>query len=92
MTTLLACVIVCLIGSAVLGTNGIAQLMQLRAASNALANDTMATMARIAALDEARELLSSNDRHLEAIARRELGLVYRDEVVYRFRRMGDPAP
>ncbi len=37
------------------------------------------------------EALKSNPRYLEAIARKELGMVRQDELVYQFRSQGKPA-
>jgi cell division protein FtsB len=84
-TALLAATIVWLAASTTLGPNGLHQLRDLRQARTELAAAAIETGNRIAALQETRERLRADDAYLERVARDELGLVYPDEVVYRFR-------
>lgn len=88
LTTGLAVVVVWLAASSLAGSNGLTQLLELRRARDALALEVIETGNRIAALERTRNRLRHDPGYLEEVARTELGLVYRDEVVYRFRDPG----
>ena len=90
MTALLAAAIAWLAASTTFGSNGLTQLAELERAREALTVEVVDTGNRIAELEGARARLASDDGYLEQVAREELGLVYPDEVVYRFRTA--PAP
>ena len=92
MTALLAAIITWLAASTTLGSNGLTQLAELRRARAALTAEVVDTGNRIAELEQARTRLASDAAYLEQVAREELGLVYPDEVVYRFRQAPAPAP
>ena len=85
LTALFAAIIAWLGASATFGSNGLTQLADLRASREALALEVIDIGNQIAELEETRTRLASDDAYLEHLARRELGLVYPDEVVYRFR-------
>lgn len=72
-------------GSAVVGGDGVARLVQLRSQRQALGEAAVARMAENSQLHDAIARLKADRGHLEDMARRELGLVRPDEIVYRFR-------
>jgi cell division protein FtsB len=88
VTALLAALIVWLGASATVGSNGLTQLAELERARQALADEVIDTGNAIAELQATGTRLASDDAYLEQVARDELGLVYPDEVVYRFRPAG----
>lgn len=89
-TAACAAIVAWLTASITVGGNGLTQLLELRQARETLANEIIDTGNRIAELEALRGRLASDDAYLEELARTKLGLVYPDEVVYRFRR--DPVP
>lgn len=91
VTALFAAIIAWLAASTTVGSNGLTQLVELRQAREALAIQVIDTGNRIAELERSRVRLESDDAHLERLAREELGLVYPDEVVYRFRAPATPS-
>jgi len=58
----------------------------LRAERQRLGEQAVALLQQNAGLREQIQQLKTDDRFLEALARRELGMTRPDEVVYRFRR------
>lgn len=93
MTALLAAIIVWLLASITAGSNGLTQLNALERARETLGTEIVGINDRIAAVERTRTQLATDDSYLERLAREELGLVYPDEVVYRFRTgAGEPAP
>ena len=78
--------------SVLFGRNGVAQLLTLRAERQRLGQQAVALLEGNAALRDQIKRLKADDRFLESFARRELGLVRPDEIVYRFRRPAPPAP
>lgn len=90
MTVLLLLVIVAVAYSALLGPDGARHLAALGAERQRLGEQAVALMAVNAALRDQIERLETDDRFLEAFARRELGLVRPGEVVYRFHRPPRP--
>jgi cell division protein FtsB len=72
--------------SSLLGDDGVAHLMRLRAERRALGETAVALMQRNQALRREIERLREDDLYLESLARRQLGLVRPNEFVYRFRR------
>jgi len=72
--------------SALFGEHGIAHLVRLRAERRALGEATFALLRRNTRLRTDITRLRTDDRYLEALARRQLGLVRPNETVYRFRR------
>jgi cell division protein FtsB len=91
LTTVLAVMIVWLLASATLGTNGLAHLGRLSEEREDLTATTLALIAKNRELEDAIGKLREDDRHLEHVARHELGLVAPDEMVYRFHRAPRPA-
>lgn len=85
VTAVLAAVIAWLAASITFGSNGLTKLAELRRAREALAAEVVETGDRIAEIDRTRARLASDDAYLEELARTELGMVFPDEVVYRFR-------
>jgi len=74
------------LGSMLLAPGGIPSLLALRAERQRLGEQAVALLQQNAALREQIQQLKTDDRFLEALARRELGMTRPDEVVYRFRR------
>ena len=72
--------------SVLLGEHGVAHLLRLRAERRALGQTAFALMERNARLRDDIQRLHADDLYLEALARRQLGLVRPNEFVYRFRR------
>jgi cell division protein FtsB len=77
--------------SAALGHDGVAHLLTLRGERQRLGEEAVALLEQNTALREQVKRLKTDDRFLEALARRDLGLVRPGEVVYRFRRPAKPA-
>ena len=75
-----------ILGSMLLAPGGIPNLLALRAERQRLGEQAVALLQQNAALREQIQQLKTDDRFLEAIARRELGMTRPVEVVYRFRR------
>jgi len=75
--------------SAVVGEHGVAHLVRLRAERRALGQVAFTLMQRNQRLRREIERLRNDDLYLEELARRQLGLVRPNELVYRFRRDGD---
>ena len=84
MTLVVAIVLV--LGSLILAKDGIPSLLALRGERQRLGEQAVALLQQNAALREQIQQLRTDDRFLEGLARRELGFVASDEVVYRFRR------
>lgn len=76
--------------SLVSAPDGIPNLLALRRERQRLGEQAVALLRTNAALRDQIRRLRSDDHFLETLARRELGLVRSNEVVYRFRR--PPAP
>lgn len=85
LTVALATLIVAIAGSVLFGSAGMAQLLALRAERQSLGEMAVAKLQENDRLREALQRLEHDARHLEAIARGDLGLVRPNEVVYRFR-------
>ena len=90
VTAVLLCAIATVLGSIVLGHDGLTNLLALRAERQHLGEHAVAVIEQNTALREEVKRLTTDDRFLEALARRELGLVRSDEVVYRFHRPPKP--
>jgi cell division protein FtsB len=71
-------------GSALLGDDGIARLVRLRAERQELGESAVRWLQANAALRAQIVRLRSDPKHLEALGRKRLGLVRPDEVIYRF--------
>jgi cell division protein FtsB len=82
----LACAIVAVAASALLGEHGVTHLLRLRAERRQLGRQTFALIRNNADLRRQIERLRTDDLYLEELARRSQGLVRPDETVYRFRR------
>jgi len=72
--------------SALFGEHGITHLLRLRTERGTLGATAFDLMQRNTQLRADIARLRSDDHYLEALARRQLGLVRPDETVYRFRR------
>ena len=81
----LVLLIVGVAASLLLGEHGIAHLMRLRAERRALGDATFALLEQNERLRAEMTRLRGDDLYLEDLARRRLGLVRRNELVYRFR-------
>ena len=90
LTTILAVSIVWLLASATLGANGLAHLARLSAERDDLGATTLSLITKHRELEDTIRQLREDDRHLERVARQELGLVAPDEMVYRFHRAPRP--
>ena len=86
MTIVLIAAIALVLGSLLLMPDGVPSLLALRRERQRLGEQAVALLEQNDALREQIHRLRTDDRFLEEIARRELGLVRGDEVVYRFRR------
>ena len=71
--------------SALFGEHGIPHLLALRAERQSLGQTAFALFQENARLREQITRLKTDDLYVEALARRQLGLVRPNEVVYRFR-------
>ena len=77
--------------SLLFGEHGIRHLLALRAERHALGQSAFALFQENARLRAQIVRLKNDDLYLEGLARRQLGLVRPNEVVYRFRAArGDP--
>ncbi len=85
LTILLVASIVAAAALAMFGTDGLGRLLQLQAQQRELTARVVARMEENRRLQEAIEHLKHDPAHLETVARRELGLVRPDEIVYRER-------
>lgn len=93
LTLVLVGAIVLVSGSLVLAPDGLPSLVALRRERQRLGEQAVALLEQNQALRDQIHRLRSDDRFLEALARRELGFVGPDEMVYRFRRSPkDPTP
>jgi len=72
--------------STFLGEHGVAHLLRLRAERRDLGRTAFELIQENERLHEEIRRLREDDRYLEALARRELGLVKPNELVYRRRR------
>ncbi len=71
-------------GSAILGADGVTRLLHLRAERQELGQAAVERLQANAALRAEIARLRSDPKYLEALARKRLGLVKSDEMVYRF--------
>ncbi len=86
VTIVLILAIALVLGSLLLMPDGVPSLLALRRERQRLGEEAVALLQQNDALREQIHQLRTDDRFLEELARRELGLVRPDEVVYRFRR------
>lgn len=70
--------------SAILGSDGVTRLLHLRAERQELGEAAVRRLQENAALRAEIARLRTDPEHLEALARRRLGLLKPDEMVYRF--------
>lgn len=80
----LAAMIAAVAGSALFGDDGLTRLLELRALRQELGEAAMASLRQNDLLRQEIRALRDDPRVLEARARRQLGLVRPNEVVYRF--------
>ena len=92
LTIVLLAAIVLVSSSLVLAPDGVPSLLALRAERQRLGEQAVALIQQNTALRDQITRLKTDDRFLEAIARRELGFVRSDELVYRVRRPAKTAP
>lgn len=85
MTAVLIISIAAVAALAVFGRDGASRLLQLQAQRRALDAEVVARLTENRRLQEAIDRLKHEPAHLEAVVRRELGLVRPDEIVYRDR-------
>jgi cell division protein FtsB len=83
---LMVLAIVAVATSVVFGAHGVTHLMRLRTERRELGETAFALLERARQLRGDITRLRTDDRALEALARRQLGLVRPDETVYRLRR------
>jgi len=86
LTLGLIAAILIVLGSLVLARDGVPNLLALRHERQRLGEQAVAVLQENATLRDEIARLRDDDRYLERLARRELGLVGPGEVVYRFRR------
>ncbi len=82
-------IVLLLLGVAFFGDRGIVQVIKLSREKTALEEEIRLLEEANQALRNDIEALRSDYRYLEAIARKELGMVKEDELVYQFRTHGD---
>jgi cell division protein FtsB len=85
LTAALVLAIIAVAISSLIGEDGVAHLLRLRAERRGLGNTAFALLERNESLHREIERLRTDDLYLEGLARRELGLVRPNEFVYRFR-------
>jgi cell division protein FtsB len=85
----LALAIVVVAGSTLFGDQGLAHLLRLRAERRDLGRAAFALLVENSRLHAEIDRLRTDDRHLEALARQEFGLVRPGEIVYRLKRDTD---
>jgi cell division protein FtsB len=90
LTLGLVAAIFVVLGSLVFAPDGIPSLVALKRERQRLGEQAVALLEQNTVLREQIERLRSDDRFLEGLARRELGFVRTDELVYRFRRPPKP--
>jgi cell division protein FtsB len=91
LSAALTIAIVAVAWSVLFGADGISRLLDLQAKRQELGSATVLRMQENAGLREQIAKMREDSRHLEALARRQLGLVRADEIVYRFgSRAGTP--
>jgi len=88
VTAVLAAIITWLAASITFGSNGLTQLADLQHSREELTAEVVETGNRIAEVQRLRGRLGKDPQYLETIARTELGMIYPDEVLYRFRTPG----
>ncbi len=78
---------ICLVlGSLLFGRNGVPNLLGLRHERQRLGEQAVAILQENSTLRDQIARVRTDDRFLERMARRDLGLVGAGEIVYRFRR------
>ncbi len=85
VTVALAVTIASVVVSLLFGEHGIPHLLALRTERRAIGEATFGLFQQNARLREQAGRLKTDDLYLEALARRQLGMVRPNEVVYRFR-------
>jgi len=73
-----------LLGVAIFGENGVLRAMKAKAQNEVLAEDIRRLEEENTALRREIEALHSDRKYLEGIARKDLGMVKDDELVYQF--------
>ncbi len=76
--------LLCLLGVAVFGDKGVLRALQARSQRDALLEDIRRLEAENTTLRHEIESLRSDRRYIEGIARKDLGMVKDDELVYQF--------
>jgi cell division protein FtsB len=92
LTLGLVAAIVLMLGSLLFAPDGVPRLFALRRERQQLGEQAVALLQQNTSLREQIERLRTDDRFLEGLARRELGFVRPNELVYRFHRPAKPAP
>ena len=90
LTTVLIGAITVVFVSLLFAQDGLPALVALRQERQRLGEQAVALLQQNASLRDQIRRLRSDDAFLEQVARRELGFVRTDEVVYRFRRPARP--
>ncbi len=90
LTIALVVAIGAVLASLLFGRDGVSSLLALRRERQRLGEQAVALLQQTGTLRDQLKRLQNDDRFLEGIARRELGLVRPDEIVYRFRRPPKP--
>jgi cell division protein FtsB len=88
LSAALVLAIVGVTASALLGEHGVAHLLRLRAERRTLGETAFGLLQQNHRLRDAIARLKTDDVYLEGLARRQLGLVRPNELVYRLRRPG----
>lgn len=88
----MAVILLLLLGFAIFGDKGLVRGWHALQQKNELVREVRALEDANLALRQEIEALRSDRRHLEAIARRELGMVRDDELIYQFPTKGREKP
>jgi cell division protein FtsB len=86
LTVVLALAILAVTGSTLFGEHGVAHLLRLRSERQELGQSAFALLQTNNRLRSQIQRLRTDDLYLEELARKQLGLVRPNEIVYRARR------
>ena len=78
-------IVLMILGIALFGEKGVVRLVKLMQESEALSQEVEALRRENDRLKHEIQALRNDERYLELLARRELGMVHEDELIYQFR-------
>ena len=83
--------IVIIAAVAVFGDNGLIDLKRFKKERDGIISYNSALEKENVELEKKIALLKTDERYIEYVAKRELGMIGKDEVIYKFRRIEKPA-